>query len=94
MDAHLAEQLANLRSAELAALAEAGDSARRYRRRRRQQAVAAGEAVPAWRVAIGRRLVSIGLRLGVAPKHRPTAHREARVLLGDEVFTGGPFAAC
>jgi hypothetical protein len=83
VDGHLVERAATLRHAELADLTRASDVARRYRRDRRAQAVAAGEQVRAWRLAVARRLVSAGLRLGVPPRHRPAARRDARVLLGD-----------
>jgi hypothetical protein len=83
VDGHLVERAATLRHAELAHLAQASDVARRYRRTHRAQAVAAGEAVRAWRLAVGRRLVSAGLRLGLPPHHRAAAHRDARVLLGE-----------
>jgi hypothetical protein len=83
MDPYLVERMATARHAELAVLAQAGEAGRRYRRDRRAQAVAAGEAVPSWRLAVGRRLVAAGLRVGLPARHRPAARRDARVLLDD-----------
>ena len=83
MDGHLVERAITLRHAELTDMAQAADVARRYRRDRRAQAVATGEAVRAWRLAVARRLVSVGRRLGVPRRHRPAARRHARDLLGD-----------
>lgn len=87
MDPYLAERMAAVRRSELAALAEASHAARRHRRVRRAQAVAAEEAVRAWRLALGRRLVSAGLRLGLPPQRRPLARRDATALLGGEDLT-------
>ena len=87
MDPYVAERMAAVRGSELSALAEASHVARRHRRARRAQAVAAGEAVRAWRLALGRRLVSAGLRVGLPPQRRPMASRDASALLGEEDLT-------
>lgn len=87
MDPYVAERMATVRCSELAALAEASHAARRHHRARRAQAVAAEEAVRAWRLTLGRRLVSAGLRLALPPERRPLARRDATALLGEEDLT-------
>ena len=95
MNPYVVERMAETRRDELVALADAQHVASRYRRARRDQAVAADEAVRAWRLAVGRGLVSAGLRLGLPPQRRTTARHDAHALLdGDDLVTRGPSAVC
>ena len=86
MHPYKADQLAEARHRDLVAHAEAESAARRVRRARHSEARRAGATVRSWRLALGRRLVAAGLRLGLPAKRRVSARDQARALLtGDDL---------
>ena len=84
MHPYLADRLAEVRRRELVAQAEAESAARRVRRARHSEARRAGATVHTWRLALGQRLVTAGLHLGLPPARRLSARDQARALLADD----------
>jgi hypothetical protein len=83
---YLADQLAEARHRDLVAQAEAESAVRRVRRARHAEARRAGADVRSWRLALGQRLVAVGLRLGLPPSRRLSARDQAQALLaGDDL---------
>ena len=86
MHPYLADQLAQARHRDLVAQAEAETAARRVRRARHTEARRAGATVRSWRIALGQRLVTAGLRVGLPPARRLSARDHAQALLaGDDL---------
>ena len=86
MHPYLADQLAEARHRDLVAQAAAESAARRLRRARHGEARRAGATVRTWRLALGQRLVTAGLQLGLPPGRRLSARDQAQAILtGDDL---------